>query len=458
MRFNTLIMAALFCFLMAPARAGLDDDLNNFWANLGGSASVTSTTSFQGQSSGYFALGNVRARTGTRVTSLTSFSLPSVEAGCGGIDLFAGAFSFISEDELIQLSKAIAANAVGYAFDLALETISPVIAETMKDLRARLQELNLGNINSCETAKGIVNAVWPKQTLARDKICAELGTSNGIFTDYASGRHGCGTTSGQASATSSASDEQAEAIPDNVNMAWHIIRGERISSSYWLKDDNEMAEIAQTITGTIILASGDIKHFPSKALEDETINKIMKGGEFVRYHCGEYDDCLSISEGNITLDEDDSFYGRVEKAIEELTENIQNNTPPSADNIDMVNRTTMPLWRILNVHSAYSGPIISTQNKVLVEIVAIDLMTKWLASVVNEIRALAPSSELNGHASFDAWVESLRDLQRQVNALEISNRANVQQALEFISRVEQIEDSLASKLGNRAGDSSNIGQ
>jgi len=42
------------------------------------------------------------------------------------IDAFAGAFSFIDSDQLVAFARAVAQNAAGFAFELALETISPV--------------------------------------------------------------------------------------------------------------------------------------------------------------------------------------------------------------------------------------------------------------------------------------------------------------------------------------------
>ena len=89
-----------------------------------------------------------------RSESIATVSLPSYRAGCGGIDAFAGAFSFIDSDQMIAFARAVAQNAAGFAFELALETISPVIAETMSKLRALAQWVNNQNVNSCETAPG----------------------------------------------------------------------------------------------------------------------------------------------------------------------------------------------------------------------------------------------------------------------------------------------------------------
>ena len=53
--------------------------------------------------------------------------------------------------------------------------------------------MNNLSINSCEMAQGLVGGVWPKGDLADKAICEAIGNSEGIFTDYAAAKHGCGT-------------------------------------------------------------------------------------------------------------------------------------------------------------------------------------------------------------------------------------------------------------------------
>ena len=132
-------------------------------------------------------------------------SLPSFRSGCGGIDAFAGAFSFIDSDQLIAFGRAVAQNAAGFAFELALETISPVIAETMAKLRALAQWINSQNLNSCETAQALVGALWSKNDRASSAICAAIGTGQGIFSDYAAAKHGCGADGRRNSTLAAAS-------------------------------------------------------------------------------------------------------------------------------------------------------------------------------------------------------------------------------------------------------------
>ena len=133
------------------AEADVLSEMNRFWQ--GAAVNTTGPTAFQGQASGHWTLGNLYLRSPVRSEQIATVSLPSFRSGCGGIDAFAGAFSFIDSDQLVAFARAIAQNAAGFAFELALETISPVIAETMSKLRALAQWANNRNVNSCETAQ-----------------------------------------------------------------------------------------------------------------------------------------------------------------------------------------------------------------------------------------------------------------------------------------------------------------
>ena len=130
--------------------------MNRFWQ--GAAVYTTGPTAFQGQASGHWTLGNLYLRSPVRSEQIATVSLPSFRAGGGGIDAFAGAFSFINSHQLVAFARAVAQNAVGFAFELALETISPVIAETMAKLRALAEWVNSQNLDSCETARLFLTA------------------------------------------------------------------------------------------------------------------------------------------------------------------------------------------------------------------------------------------------------------------------------------------------------------
>ena len=457
-RTATVAMAAII-LLSHAAMADIASDLSDFWNDLGGTTNRTPGTAFAGQSAGYYTLGNLRARSPSRSSQVFSISPPGFAAGCGGIDIFAGSLSFINQDELIQLSRAIAANAQGYAFDLALETISPVIAETMKDLRARLQELNLNNINSCETAQGLVDSALGKESLSRNKLCQRIGAVKGVFTDYSDARQECGRDPNAQTATRNAlNDAEKESLPENVNLAWHVIRGERVPTSDWLKGDDSLAKLAMTLTGTLILdGDGTPQYYEPKIQDEELLNAIYTGGRYDYYECNTRTDpeCLNITTASAqivdTATTPISFRGRVSTAFDELTANIENNTTPLPRNIALINGTSIPIWRVLNVYSAYSGPILVTQRGPIIDLVASDIMLTWIESMINEVSKRARSSELRGFERIDDWIDDLELLRGLIIEQRIKNNDKFHQAIQLIERVRFIEEALSSRIANKAG-------
>ena len=109
------------------ARADVASSMNSFFNDAGGAANVTGPTAYQGQSAGYYSLGNAWTRFPQKSVSPFNLQLPSARAGCGGIDLFTGSFSFINAAEMVAMLKATANNALGFAFKLAIDSVSPEI-------------------------------------------------------------------------------------------------------------------------------------------------------------------------------------------------------------------------------------------------------------------------------------------------------------------------------------------
>jgi conjugative transfer pilus assembly protein TraH len=193
-RFKRIVAAILAAALpLTSLHADVGSSMDSFLSDVGGAANVNGPTAFQGQSAGYYSLGNVWTRFPQKTTNLANLQLPRARAGCGGIDLFAGSFSFINASEIVAMLKAVANNAVGFAFSLAIDTVCPECSKIMQEFAQKAQLMNNLNINSCELAQGLVGGIWPKGDLADKAICEAIGNSEGIFTDYAAAKHGCGT-------------------------------------------------------------------------------------------------------------------------------------------------------------------------------------------------------------------------------------------------------------------------
>ena len=174
--------------LSTSAHAGLDDEMRNMF---NGMVNVTPADAYIGQRRGVVSLGSIEARSRIVNPQLVSFTPPSIKAGCGGISLFGGSFSFINAQQLQELMRAIAQNAAGYAFGLALEAMCPTCAQEMKRLQKIIQELNGKLGDSCSLAKGLVdNSIAPSMRAVGESLqqeAAGLASAVGSVNDFLEG-------------------------------------------------------------------------------------------------------------------------------------------------------------------------------------------------------------------------------------------------------------------------------
>ena len=443
------ILFATALFASSPAKADVLSEMNRFWQ--GAAVNMTGPTAFDGQASGHWTLGNLYLRAPVRSEQVATVSLPSFRAGCGGIDAFAGAFSFIDSDQLIAFGRAVAQNAAGFAFELALETISPVIAETMAKLRALAQWVNGQNLNSCETAQALVGALWSKNDRASSAICAAIGTSQGIFSDYAAAKHGCGADGQRNSTLASASGAMADQVPVNVNYAWKAIR-----ASSFLSGDTQLAEFAMAVTGTLIVTAptsdGDtsgprVRILEPLALDRRVTEVLMEGGGALPvYRCDTPDRCLNPTLASVSIPADRGFRARVASLLRDLVEAVRNDTAPPAAALGLVNLTTLPVYRVANAAAAYRGAVVDQEMDVLAEAVALDVMQVWLSDLHRTVEERAGTLDIADGEQLQRWREGLRANRIALARHRNEGLARFNTALAVVEKLRLIETELAGAL------------
>ena len=121
---KTLLLTAFAIFstsATAPALSGgLQSELNELFGNI---SNYTQPGIYESTRRGVLAGGGAQIRSRRMNIQLIAFEPPNIKAGCGGIDIFLGSFSYINLDQFISFLRAIAANAAGYAFQMALTRI-----------------------------------------------------------------------------------------------------------------------------------------------------------------------------------------------------------------------------------------------------------------------------------------------------------------------------------------------
>ena len=448
--FRVAAGTALFAAMQhAPARADVLSEMEDFWQ--GAAVNATGPAAFEGQASGHWSLGNLYLRAPVRSEPIATMSLPSFRAGCGGIDAFAGAFSYIDSDQLVAFGRAVAQNATGFAFELALETISPVIAETMSKLRALSQWVNNQNLNSCESAQALVGAAWGRNDRASEAICAAIGTSQGIFSDYAAAKHGCGAGGRRNSTLAAASGALAEQAPVNVNLAWRAVR-----ASSFLAADTELAEFAMSLSGTVIVTAPVVDSDPDGpavrvlqplALDRRVVEVLMEGGgDLPKYSCDTPDDCLDPALGQVTIPAGQGFRERVAELLQRLAEAVRTDTAPPPEALGLINLTSVPVYRVINAAAAYRGAVIDTEIAALAEAVALDLLGVWLSDLHGAVEERAAGLDIADGAQLERWRAGLRANRAALAVRRNEGIARFDTALAVVERLRLIETELAGAL------------
>jgi len=397
---KVICIATILGLTASAALSGaVGNDLKNFWERTGGGVNYTRPTAYQGQQAGYATLGSLYVRTRPRNSSLAHIELPSVRAGCGGIDIFGGSFSFINKEELIKLMEAIMQNAAGFAFELALESLSPTVQETVAKLRDLIQQVNSMNINSCEAGQAIVGSLWPAESAASQHICNTIGTMNGFFADRASSRHKCGTGGRETDTLKNATGALADQVPVDINYAWKAIK-----KNAFLSSNRSLAELFMTMTGTAITTAaandneGPIhKPIHPEAFSSTMIEAMVEGGTLKILVCDEVNKCLNPALTDVTIARNESFFYLVSKVVQSMSDAISNDTDMPAEAIDLISITSVPVYETLITAKSYKYQFVDDEIALISELVAIDFAMRYINEAITEIQKSVSNTDAFGN-------------------------------------------------------------
>lgn len=116
--------------------------------------------------------GQFSARWNRPNIDIIDFKPPSINSGCGGLDIFGGAFGLVSGDELAQVGRAIAQGASVYFFKLAVNSICASCGAEMENVANILRNFNELSRNACQMTEQSLNTVH------------DSGVEKGLLDDY----------------------------------------------------------------------------------------------------------------------------------------------------------------------------------------------------------------------------------------------------------------------------------
>jgi conjugative transfer pilus assembly protein TraH len=463
-----IFIFTLYFFLTLPLNVfanGVNGDLTNYFDSLGFSTNVTSPHAYNGQEAGLYTGGSLFARTPVRNVQLVQVELPSYRAGCGGIDIFTGGFSYVKYDDLVNLMQNIMNNSAGYAFTLAMETATPELANVMKYIHDAEAFINRQNINSCETAESLVGGAWPKTRATQQQICRDIGGSKGgLFDDWAQARQKCGVGSEFSSTMNRARSDPRykNMVFDSGNIVWKVIKQNNL-----LNGDDELAEFFMSLSGTVIISKegqGDdapVNYLPLPGLMDKQTNNLihalLKGGDVSIYKCDTTDEngCLMQQPNKttkITILEDNAFGSRIKNLLDQMVDNVIDDKPLTKEQIGLLEATSLPVYKMLNVQVAYAKDKDTLDISSYADIIATDIIFQYLQETLRIIRENVASSQYP-----EEIIKAIQpNIDKELTELRAEQKnaySRMAMTIQLIEKTQVIEKMLAGDLSSQLGSS-----
>lgn len=150
-----IAMTAMLATTTAAQAGGIDSMLQGMYT-ASANPSYAATANMNVYSAGYVAV-----RTPLQQFNVIAFTPPNINAGCGGIDAYFGAFSFINSTQLEALIKAIGQDAIPFLFKMALGSMCQGCLASLDQLADQLQKMSAMINNACTLDSGIFSGDNP---------------------------------------------------------------------------------------------------------------------------------------------------------------------------------------------------------------------------------------------------------------------------------------------------------
>ena len=394
-------------------------------------------------------------------TDFVPFSVtpPSLKAGCGGIDLFLGAFSIPSREEFVSFLKSVGTALPGLAFQLALQTMAPDLNEQVGRYADLIRSYTNRYTDSCEAARALLDNTGATEHLIRVVEGAKNALrSDGSVADQSEADRRVRDNGEKAIAASPIRKDSGGNVVDapEINLTWALLSGGKLGAADF--DSVSLRETMMTLLGTTVFTQegkGEnavlvAREIAGVDLLPVLFNETGKDTSLVKLTCDEAKRCLSPERKPMY---DTDLVAELKEAADHYLTALKSRDASLVTDDEMLflaSVSSVPLLRILNLASVarYEGLAADIVNT-YVEAAAYEALVGALEALTSDIRRVMGSSSATTlsaeHAKHvKALVLRISDVEeslalRRDKVVQAMNRAAA-----FVTQLEHIERSLKS--------------
>jgi len=423
--------------MINPTKANITSELQNFFDEFGTGTS-SSEGAYKSQTRGYLVGGSASMRTPTKFMQPLTIQFPNIKAGCGGIDLFFGGFSYINAEEFKRFLQSTGTAALGYGFQLALEKICPTCNSVLKSLKQLSQSVNQFGLDSCTAGQALVNTTLGPLFGGKNAVVANAGKNTaGGGTDDSFWSPVKGWLDTMKKGVDTLHDEIYNAAKDPSK----TLRKVGISTMENLKKRSltePQAELAISILGTKApkygTVDGNIKKIADcedwqPALRLAELLEGAKAGNPIKYYtCAEGSLADKTCE-RLAETENTTFKGYKEitrETLNRIKTNIEGNVDISSADRDFINSIpNVPVLAILKNAININPTLADTIMPLLTDTAAIAYATHVIMSFTNMYRegpaSISTCNDDPAKRFSDVYSELINEYSKYMKQLENTN-------------------------------------
>lgn len=423
----------------------LDKKIDQFFQNFNVASNVTSSEYLNSNLGVNFLGSSGAVRTNVYDVNPIHVQLPNFTAGCGGIDFTLGGINIASKDEMKKALKSIATNGIAYAFLLGVETVSPVVSSTMKQIQTWANQLNAININSCEIATSLVQGAWPKTQRASSYICEHAGSGTPLFRDLIEARHGCREAPKRDATFAQIKGKNQDIFVGDYNIAWKALSQMSL--------DEETKNLFMNITGTIVVKEVSKDGQVEKSVQvyppmyKKALELLRFGGSMAKAYKIEKNEVdIKVSEA-LSIPAESAWKNRIFKLLKQIQEKILNENKErqqvlTEEERNLINTTHFPMGSLLSLMTQYNGKgsIISIDR--YSDLIAFERVLKFAEEVardtLNKAEALR-AAQVSGY-ELDEYIKQVHDVLKDLQVLTMENYQKIsaeQQTIDYLINIDR---------------------
>ena len=455
MKKNLFLLLCYGSLLGCPLTyASIGEDLKQFFDKAGMHSNVNSPGVYQDQAAGYYTGGSFVTRNAVKSAQLATVQMPGYRAGCGGIDAWTGGFSHISGQELISTLRSVGTSAASYGFLLSMQSVSPQIYNIMNELNALATKANHLNINSCEAAATMLGGLWPKSDQSSKHLCQAMGSNLGSFSDWSAARQGCGAKGDRDKVfREKGSDARyKDILVGEFNLTWKALQ-----MNFFLSSDQHLSQLFMTLVGSMISRKSgenyELKALAGHSDRDDVLNGLLNGGQTPIYSC-DSEKCLNPVLKGTQIPETQALLRKVHDTLESLVNKIYDDAEISKEEKDFLNATRLPVYKMLNVTTAYRKGAAPVDIHQYGDLIALDILYKYVLEVIDIVHESVTQlkSVQVDDLPVEQFLKQLRGARERITIRRNSAFQQMDSVLAFVQATQLIEKQLHVMLGSVANE------